>query len=83
MDKIINTQIIPLSQIVGNRGQLKGLPKNPAMDRYTAKTPSGRDVSGRLEVEDDIRYIVQTGDDDDETWYMVHTSTVRKEEANG
>lgn len=54
-----------------------------AMDRYTAKTPSGRDVSGRLEVEDGIRYIVQTGDDDDETWYMVHTSTVRKEEDNG
>lgn len=29
MAEIINTQIIPLSQIVGNRGQLKGLPKNP------------------------------------------------------
>lgn len=29
MSNIVNTQIIPLSQIVGNRGQLKGLPKNP------------------------------------------------------
>ena len=26
---IINTEIIPLSKIVGNRGQLPGLPKNP------------------------------------------------------
>ncbi len=27
--EIVNTEIIPLAKIVGNRGQLKGLPRNP------------------------------------------------------
>lgn len=48
--------------------------------KYTGITPSGREVSGRLEVEDGISYIVMVDADDYETWYMVHTSTVRKEE---
>ena len=29
MAEIINTEIIPLSKIVGNRGQIQGLPRNP------------------------------------------------------
>lgn len=29
MGNIVNTEIIPLSKIVGNRGQLEGLPRNP------------------------------------------------------
>lgn len=49
------------------------------MERYIGTTPSGRVVAGRLEVEDGVSYIVQTDEDDYETWYMVHTSTVRKE----
>lgn len=48
--------------------------------RYIGITPSGREVCGRLEVEDGISYIVTVDADDYETWYMVHTSTVRKEE---
>lgn len=50
-------------------------------ERYTGTTPSGREVTGRLEVEDGISYIVMV--DDDETWFMVHTSSVRKEDGNG
>ncbi len=49
-------------------------------ERYKGTTPSGREVEGRLEVEDGISYIVQVDADDYETWYMVHTSTVRKEQ---
>ena len=49
------------------------------MDKYSGTTPSGRKVIGRLEVEDGISYIVT----DDDIWYMVHTSTVRKEDCNG
>ena len=45
------------------------------MEKYSGTTPSGRKVIGRLEVEDGIFYIVT----DDDIWYMVHTSTVRKE----
>ena len=54
-------------------------------ERYTGTTPSGREVTGRLEVEDGISYIVQVDADNDnyETWYMVFTSSVRKEEGNG
>ena len=48
--------------------------------RYIGITPSGREACGRLEVEDGISYIVTVDADDYETWYMVHTSTVRKEE---
>ena len=49
-------------------------------ERYTGTTPSGRVVKGRLEVVDGISYIVPpVADDDNEVWYMVHTSTVRKE----
>lgn len=51
--------------------------------RYTGITPSGREVTGRLEVEDGISYIVQVDADGYETWYMVHTGCVRKEEGNG
>lgn len=51
--------------------------------RYIGITPSGREVCGRLEVEDGISYIVTVDADDYETWYMVHTSTVRKEDGNG
>ncbi len=50
---------------------------------YSGITPSGRRVIGHLEVEDGISYIVQVDADNYETWYMVHTSTVRKEEDNG
>lgn len=49
------------------------------MEKYSGTTPSGRKVIGRLEVEDGILYIVT----DDDIWYMVHTSTVRKENCNG
>ena len=49
------------------------------MEKYSGTTPSGRKVIGRLEVEDGIFYIVT----DDDIWYMVHTSTVRKENCNG
>ena len=49
------------------------------MEKYSGTTPSGRKVKGRLEVEDGIFYIVT----DDDIWYMVHTSTVRKEDCNG
>lgn len=49
------------------------------MDKYSRTTPSGRKVIGLLEVEDGISYIVT----DDDIWYMVHTSTVRKEDCNG
>ena len=49
------------------------------MDKYSGTTPSGRKVICRLEVEDGISYIVT----DDDIWYMVHTSTVRKEDFNG
>ena len=52
-------------------------------ERYTGTTPSGREVTGRLEVEDGISYIVMVDDDDYETWFMVHTSSVRKEDGNG
>ena len=45
------------------------------MEKYSGTTPSGRKVIGSLEVEDGIFYIVT----DDDIWYMVHTSTVRKE----
>lgn len=45
-------------------------------EKYTGTTPAGRNVTGRLEVDDGISYIVTA----DDTWYMVHTSTVRKEE---
>lgn len=48
---------------------------------YIGTTPSGREVTGRLEVEDGISYIVQVDADGYETWYMVHTGSVRKEVA--
>ena len=47
--------------------------------KYSGTTPSGRKVICHLEVEDGIFYIVT----DDDIWYMVHTSTVRKENCNG
>lgn len=50
---------------------------------YSGITPSGRKVCGRLEVEDGISYIVTVDADDYETWYMVHTGSVRKEVGNG
>lgn len=50
---------------------------------YIGTTPSGREVTGRLEVEDGISYIVQVDADGYETWYMVHTGSVRKEVGNG
>ena len=53
------------------------------MESYIGTTPSGREVAGRLEVEDGVSYIVQTDEDDYETWYMVHTSSERKEVENG
>lgn len=51
MGKIINTQIIPLSQIVGNRGQLKGLPKNPRIikdDKFAKLVSSIREQPDML-----------------------------------
>ncbi len=50
---------------------------------YTGITPAGRKVTGRLEVEDGICYIVVVDNDVFETWYMVHTGSVRKEVGNG
>ena len=50
---------------------------------YTGITPAGSKVTGRLEVEDGISYIVQVDADGYETWYMVHAGSVRKEEGNG
>lgn len=46
---------------------------------YTGITPAGSKVTGRLEVEYGISYIVQVDETGNETWYMVHTSSVRKE----
>lgn len=51
MGDIINTQIIPLSQIVGNRGQLKGLPKNPRVikdDKFAKLVASIREQPDML-----------------------------------
>lgn len=46
---------------------------------YIGITPAGSKVTGRLEVEEGISYIVQVDETGNETWYMVHTSSVRKE----